>query len=1442
MNYPNQPAAVAAMQAAGPYNAALTQMSVTGMGFRTATYQYVAPQVAPTYGPWVGCTWQTYELYYFVNGPCPAANTETESTFVNNLLAQLASRTPPPCVFSVTKYQSWTPMFPGGAIDLQEYESFNWTDTCPTGDPPIGPTGFYRNRNSICPAGYPPGSINSLGLCYTFATPQTITSRIFECPSNGSPSTSVGDPCDVLSGDFSQVESDYSAAGLSFQRFYHSATLESNHTLGVGWTHNYAASLVLTSGVPIGLVRPNGHQDALTTSTSGVYISLSGAAIHVQQSGTNWLATLKDGSSEVYSSTGQLLQVVTPGGLITTLTYNSNNQLMSVSSPFGQALQFSYNGNQLQQLIDPAGKIVTYGYGANNNLISVTYQDGTKRTYLYTNGSFPNNLTGIMDESNNQLLTVQYDSTTGAVTSSQQAGGAQAVSLTYSANGAVATDALGTTHTYTFTNDPNYAPRVTGLAIDTLTQTFTVPAGATDPQRRVTQSVDAKGNITTYAYDANHLTSKTEASGTSVARTTSYQYLTTSSALPTLVTEPLRQASFAYYAGTNKIQTKTVTDTTVTPNAARIWTYTYDSYGRVLTAKGPRTDVNSTTTYTYYPCTSGSQCGQIETITNAVGQVTTFNTYNAYGQPLTITDSNGVLTTLTYDLRQRLKSREVGTETTSYSYYPTGLLEMVTLPDSSSVQYTYDGAHRLTDITDGLGNHTHYTLDAMGNHTAENVYDPSNALRRTHTRVINALNELYQDLSATGTAAVTTTFGYDNNGNLTSSDAPLSRNTVNQYDPLNRLAQVTNPANGVTKLAYDANDQIVSVIDPRTLSTTYTRNGFGDLPKQVSPDTGTTTNTFDSGGNLKTSTDARGAELTNTYDALNRVTQQAYGDETINFTYDAGTNGKGRLTGASDANHSMSWAYDTLGRVTGKAQVVAGITKSAGYSYTNGDLITLTTPSNQTITYGYTNHRITSIKVGSTTLLSGVNYFPFGSVSGWTWGNASTVSRTYNTDGNVSQIATAGDVFTFGYDNALRISSLSDTLFSANGYAAGYDALDRLNSLAQTGVTSNWTYDADGNHLTQTGTSTVTTTPSTASNRVNSISGSIARTYAYDAAGNTLSYTGASFGFNQRGRMNSATVGSTGASYIYNALGQLVEKTVAGVTTLLMYDEAGHLLGEYSSTGALIQETVWMDDTPVATLRPNGSTITIYYVHTDHLNAPRVVTQSSGNLIRWLWGGNAANQNPLGLGTFIYNLRYPGQYFQAETGLSYNYFRDYDGVTGRYIESDPIGLQGGSYSTYSYVNNNPISRTDPLGLFLYDIHWQLTYNATGISYLADLVAGVDSEPGSQDPGFSDMHAMRAPWETPEQGEQNYNWYVQSELSTCTIQGLAHALHAAQDSASASHQGFQIWDGGRFGIHFPGFSHMSHDAFPTLQEWNNATQNTQAILNRLKNTCGCGSGK
>ncbi|WP_426171355.1 RHS repeat-associated core domain-containing protein [Pseudoduganella sp. R-34] len=113
--------------------------------------------------------------------------------------------------------------------------------------------------------------------------------------------------------------------------------------------------------------------------------------------------------------------------------------------------------------------------------------------------------------------------------------------------------------------------------------------------------------------------------------------------------------------------------------------------------------------------------------------------------------------------------------------------------------------------------------------------------------------------------------------------------------------------------------------------------------------------------------------------------------------------------------------------------------------------------------------------------------------------------------------------------------------------------------------------------------------------------------------------------------------------------------------------------------------------------------VEIYNIYADHIDAPRVITSATSKAMVWRWdtadpfGASMPNENPNGAGIFTYNPRMPGQLYDKETNLFYNYFRDYDPALGRYVQSDPIGLRGG-INTYGYVGGDPVSFVDPEGL------------------------------------------------------------------------------------------------------------------------------------------------
>jgi RHS repeat-associated protein/uncharacterized repeat protein (TIGR02543 family) len=580
------------------------------------------------------------------------------------------------------------------------------------------------------------------------------------------------------------------------------------------------------------------------------------------------------------------------------------------------------------------------------------------------------------------------------------------------------------------------------------------------------------------------------------------------------------------------------------------------------------------------------------------------------------------------------------------------------------------------------------------------------------------------NFSLLNTTQNATTYRYDPSGNLTQVTDPLGHIRQIQYDSLDQAITHLEPhptATGSTlgqiDTAYDSLGQVTRITDPRNVATDYQLDNLGNVLSQTSPDTGVTLNTYDEAGNLKTRTDARGKIAAYSYDSQNRVTQVVYEDQTITTTWDNCTNGIGRLCSLANAGVNLNVSYDPHGRVTGKTQTVGTVTLNSSNSYNaSGQLQQTTTPSGQTIGYVWLNDRLETITVNGQPLITQIFYEPDGQIGGWTWSNGTTSERQYDLAGRPIAISLGFDVQSLlpdtrnvSYDAAGRITGISDDIAASLDQAYTYDGLDRLTHHQQGAFTfSNfdYTYDLSGNRTAKNQNTTAETDSiDSGSNRLLQKSGTQTVNYSYDPAGNLLSDGTLSYGYNGPGRRSSATASNLNATYRYNALGQRVSKSVNGTTILFVYDPQGRLAGEYDDSGQLIQEIVWLGDWPVAVLKPTlpaGATIDIAYVHADHLGTPRKITRPADNKVLWTWeseafGNNLPDQNPSGLGTFVFNLRFPGQYYDAETGLFYNGFRDYDPGTGRYTESDPIGLAGG-INTYAYVNGNPVNLIDPDGL------------------------------------------------------------------------------------------------------------------------------------------------
>jgi len=192
------------------------------------------------------------------------------------------------------------------------------------------------------------------------------------------------------------------------------------------------------------------------------------------------------------------------------------------------------------------------------------------------------------------------------------------------------------------------------------------------------------------------------------------------------------------------------------------------------------------------------------------------------------------------------------------------------------------------------------------------------------------------------------------------------------------------------------------------------------------------------------------------------------------------------------------------------------------------------------------------------------------------------------------------------------------------------------------------------------------------------------------------------------------------AEYTYNALGQRITKKVGNDVTIFQYDLQGQLIAEIDATTEQpLRQHVHVGNEPFAQLSMINGEIEVQYVHSDHLGTPTLLTNEDQQVVADI-EATPFGETFIDYAEVVYNRRFPGQYRDGETGLSYNYFRDYDPSTGRYVQSDPIGL-GGGLGTYSYVNGNPVNATDPEGLYtLAILHWTRNYWNDNVNNIDDV--------------------------------------------------------------------------------------------------------------------------
>ncbi|MEU0895568.1 putative T7SS-secreted protein [Streptomyces massasporeus] len=742
-------------------------------------------------------------------------------------------------------------------------------------------------------------------------------------------------------------------------------------------------------------------------------------------------------------------------------------------------------------------------------------------------------------------------------------------------------------------------------------------------------------------------------------------------------------------------------------------------------------------------------------VTDPLGHTTRF-TYDTRGNLLTRTDPVGLTTTFSYDEDGRAVSatRPDGSELRTVrgrfglpvevvgpdgtrrvnEFDERGNRTAVTDQAGSTTRYSYDHAGRLTSVTDALGATTRVACDAAG--LPVEVSDPAGAVTRTErdalgrpvriTDPVGGVTRLEwhadgQLSRRTGPDGATEAWTYDGEGNLlthTDASGGVSRFEYTHFDlPVAR----SGPDGARYEFEHDAELRLTRVINPQGLTWTYDYDAVGDVVSETDFDGRTLTYRVDAAGRLAARTDALGGTISFERDQLGQVVRKDVDGQVTTYAHDRA----GRLLEAAGPDSELRYQYDRRGLT--KTELVDGRPLSYAYDAL-GRRTRRTTPTGHVTSYSYgadgQPHHVTS---GSHQI--DFTHDAAGRELARVFGDAITMTSAWDEAGRLSaQHITAGghnvNSRAYSYRADGHLTSVADRLSGSRTF--DLDRAGRVTAVHAQGWTERYAYDDAGN---QTSASWPSRHPGSEATGPRAYTGTtLARAgdvrFEYDALGRVTlrQKTRLSrkpdtwhYEWDTENRLTSVTTpDGTRWRYRYDPLGRRTAKQRLAADGESVAEEVrftwdGTTLCEQTSHQPDVPNTVALtwDHRDVVPLAQTERILTaddrqeeidrrFFAIATDLVGTPTELIDESGD-IAWrtrstLWGTTAWSRDS---STYT-PLRFPGQYYDPETGLHYNYFRHYDPETARYTSPDPLGLAPAP-NPAAYVAN-PHSWTDPLGL------------------------------------------------------------------------------------------------------------------------------------------------